>query len=144
MKNIEEFNIAVGEIFGACYSEFPKPTRVYKIIIGKAIKDGMGVEYDPDYTNLDEHEYKVVEHALSWLIRAGYIWEERDSTQSSSQNIRLSPLGLEVLKAVPDALQVKESIGEQLSKGVKSLGKEVLSTAVSTALSIGLNSVGSA
>ena len=56
-------------------------------------------------------------------------------------NIRLSPLGLEVLNSVPDSLQMTESIGEKLSKGAKFLGKEALLTTVNTALSIGLGNL---
>lgn len=141
MRNIEEFNIAVAEILGLCYREFPTPVPIYKSEIGAAIKDGLGVEYDPSYINLSEREYKVVEHTLSWLIKAGYIWADNPNAQPTSMNIRLSPLGLEVLNSVPDSLQMTESIGEKLSKGAKFLGKEALLTTVNTALSIGLGNL---
>ena len=39
MRNIEEFNIAVAEIFGLCYREFPTPVPIYKSDIGASIKD---------------------------------------------------------------------------------------------------------
>jgi len=114
---------------------------IYKSDIGAAIKDGLGVEYDPSYINLSEREYKVVEHTLSWLIKAGYIWADNPNAPPTSMNIRLSPLGLEVLNSVPDSLQLAETIGEKLSKGAKSLGKEALLATVTTALSIGLGNI---
>lgn len=141
MRNIEEFNIAVAEIFGLCYREFPTPVPIYKSDIEAAIKDGLGVDYDPSYINLSEREYKVVEHTLTWLIKAGYIWADNSNAPPTSMNIRLSPLGLEVLNSVPDCLQITESIGEKLSKGAKSLGKEALLATVNTALSIGLGNI---
>lgn len=141
MQNIEEFNIAVAEIFGLCYREFPTPVSIYKSEIGAAIKDGLGIEHDPNYINLSEREYKVVEHTLSWLIKAGYIWSDNPNASPTSMNIRLSPLGLEVLNSVPDSLHMTESIGEKLSKGARSLGKEALVAVVTTALSIGLGNI---
>ena len=141
MKNIEEFNIAVAEIFGTCYREFPRPAPIYKSEIGKAIKDGMGADYNANVLNLNEHEYKVVEYTLSWLIQAGYIWAEHPNAQLTAMKIRLSPLGLEILNSIPESLQVSERLGEQFSRGARSLGKEALITMVTTALSLGVNAV---
>jgi hypothetical protein len=139
MKNIEEFNIAVAEIFAACYEAFPKPVPIFKTDIGNAIKISMGVEHDPKYVNLNDHEFKVVEYTLSWLIQAGYIWAENPNAPPTSMNIRLSPLGLEVLNSIPESLKTGERIGESLSRGIRSLGKEMLITTVNAALSIGLS-----
>lgn len=139
MKNIEEFNIAAGCIFGECYKAFPQPISIFRSDIGAAIKEGMGVEFDPDHINMNDHEYKVVEHTLSWLIQAGYIWSDNINGRPTQMNIRLSPLGFEILKSVPESLQAKENLGERLSKGVKELGKDLLFTTVNTALTMGIN-----
>jgi hypothetical protein len=140
MENIEEFNIVVGEIFGVCYQSFPFPMNIHKVEIGQFVKDSLEREHDSSRINLGEREYELVEHTLSWLVQAGYIWTDSAESRASSMYIRLSPLGLETLNSIPDSLT--DSLGASLSKGCKSLGKELFLTTVTTALSIGFSAAG--
>ena len=140
MNNIEAFNIAVAEIFGQCYKEFPIRVIISKMDVGIAIKEAMGD--DPDgYFNLAEIEYHIAEEAMEWLIQAGYLWCNNPSRPISFEGVTLTPKGLEVLNAVPDELQSKVSLGEQLSKGIKALGKDTASTAVKIGLTYGAKMV---
>jgi len=140
MDNIEEFNIVVGEILGECYRSFPLPTNVSRIEIGQFVKDSLGREHDPNRIGLDEKEYRLVEHTLTWLVQAGYIWAESPDSRPSSMNIRLSPLGLETLNRIPESLT--DTLGTSLAKGCRSLGKELFIATVSNALSIGFSAAG--
>jgi len=137
MNNIEAFNIAVAEIFGTCYSEFPLRVSISKMDIGIAIKEAFGDDPDGIF-NLDEKEYQIAEEAMYWLIEAGYVWCKNPTKPISFEGVTLSPKGLEILNAVPEELKTKATLGETLSKGIKSLGKNTASTAVKVGLTYGI------
>ncbi|MEP3350300.1 MAG: hypothetical protein ABJN96_10170 [Marinomonas sp.] len=140
MNNIDEFNLVTGEIFGECYRSFPVPVRIEKRAIGQKLKDSLNIAHDPNRINLDDREYKLIEHSLSWLIQAGYIWTEGNVSKVTSLDIRLSPLGLETLNQIPESLD--ESLGSKLAKGSKEVGREVFLNTVSTVLTFGLTTLG--
>lgn len=140
MNNIEAFNISVAEILGQCYREFPLKVRISKMDIGVTIKEAFGDDPDGIF-NLDEKEYQIAEETMLWLIKSGYVWCENPSRSISFEGVTLSPKGLEVLNAVPDQLKGKKSLGEHLSVGIKSLGKESASTMVKIGLSYGAKMV---
>lgn len=137
MNNIEAFNIAVAEIFGRCYKEFPLKVSISNLEIGVAIKDAFGE--DPDgYFDLGEVEYQIADAATDWLIKAGYLWCDNPERSISFKGVTLTPKGLEILNSVPEELQSKASLGEKLSKGIKVLGKESALTSVKLGLTYGV------
>lgn len=137
MNNIEAFNIAVAEVFGQCYREFPLRITLSKMEVGIAIKEAFGDDPGGIF-NLDEKEYQIAEEAIEWLIEAGYIWCKNPGRPISFEGVTLSPKGLEVLNAVPSELKISTTLGEQLSKGLKQLGKDTASTAVKIGLTYGI------
>ena len=138
MDNIEEFDLVAGEVFGICYKAFPKAAAIIDTDIVDLLKEASGSEHDPYELRLSDPEYDVVESTLTWLIRAGYLWEEE--SKSSFKHVRLSPMGLELMKLTPESLAQRESIGGLLSKGCKSLGKEVFVATVNAALGAAVSS----
>ncbi len=136
MNNIDAFNIAVAEIFGQCYKEFPLRVDISKLGIGVAIKTAFGDDPDGVF-NLAEKEYLIAEEAMNWLIEAGYLWCRNPRKPISFEGVTLTPKGLEVLNATPNSLVSQTSLGEYLSKGIGYLGKEAASIAVKEGLSFG-------
>lgn len=136
MSNIEAFNVAAAEIFGQCYQTFPLEVTISTMDIGTAIKESFGEDPDGVF-NLDEVEYKIAEATMTWLIEAGYIWHKKPLRSISFEGVTLSPKGLEVLNAVPEELNSKKSLGEQLSNGIKSLGKDSASSIIKIGLTYG-------
>ncbi|PKG78922.1 hypothetical protein CXF80_11735 [Shewanella sp. Actino-trap-3] len=136
MSNIEAFNIAVAEIFGQCYQAFPLKVRISNMDIGIAIKEAFGEDPDGVFT-LSEVEYQIAEETMYWLIEAGYIWCKNSERPISFEGVTLSPKGLEILNAVPSELKSKKSLGEQLSNGIKVLGKDSASSMIKIGLTYG-------
>jgi hypothetical protein len=135
VDNIEEFNIVVGEVFGQCYREFPCRVNISTSELGDTLKKAKD-EFDVGELDLRDPEYNVASESVQWLIEAGYIWCKTPRRDSFLQTT-LSPKGLEVLNATPDGLELKVSFGEQLSKGVLSLGKDATKQIVLSTLSLG-------
>ena len=136
MKNIEVFNLAVGEILGECYSSFPVPTEITRGTIGCAVKE-YSPDFDPSRIDFSEPEYEIAKHTISWLTKAGYIWLTEGDENSTIVKATLSPKGLEVLNAVPKS--ISGSIGSNLAKGAKGIGVNVFQSLVTQALSQGVN-----
>ncbi|KJF93659.1 hypothetical protein CTN03_07380 [Photobacterium angustum] len=105
--------------------------------IGETIKIAMGDDPDGVY-NLSEKEYEIAEEAMNWLMEAGYIWSRKPDNRISMEGVTLSPKGLEILNAVPETLQEKKTLGDLISGGVKTIGKDVATTSVKTVLTYGL------
>ena len=135
MKNIESFNIAVAEVFGKCYQAFPMRIDVSVIDVGEAIHEALGPGYEHDIYKRNS-EYDIARASINWLIESGYLLHRND-THISFNAVTLSPKGLEVLNAKPKELQIKATLGEELSKGVKVIGKDAALSFVKTALSYG-------
>ncbi len=135
MKNIESFNIAVAEVFGKCYQAFPIRIDVSVIDVGEAIHEALGPGYEDDIYKRNS-EYDIARASINWLIESGYLLHRND-THISFNAVTLSPKGLEVLNAKPKELQIKATLGEELSKGVKVIGKDAALSFVKTALSYG-------
>lgn len=135
MKNIDSFNIAVAEVFGRCYEAFPLRVNITIIEIGDVIRETIDPDCNHDI-DLRSEEYGIARESVNWLTQAGYLWCHQQSNTSFHQ-VTLSPKALEILNAVPNTLQVKESLGEQLSKGVKQIGRETAMEAVKLSLKAG-------
>ncbi|WP_448570058.1 hypothetical protein [Thalassotalea ganghwensis] len=136
MSNIEAFNIATAEILGQCYKAFPLKVSISKMDIGITIKEAFGEDPDGIF-NLDEVEYEIAEETMLWLIEAGYVWCKNPHRPISFEGVTLSPKGLEVLNAVPSELKTKKTIGDQLTAGIKVIGKESASSIIKVGLTYG-------
>jgi hypothetical protein len=138
MKNIELFNLAVGEVLGECYESFPVPAYITKGIIGIAVK-----EYypnpNPNHINLDDLEFEISKHTINWLAKADYIWIMESKEGSRAVNATLSPKGLELLNAMPKSVDGSEPIGSQLAKGIKEVGVGAFQALVVQVLSGGVS-----
>ena len=137
MKNIEMFNLAVGEVLGECYLSFPVPTTISRGTIGGAIEEYYP-DYDPSNIDMRKPEYEIAACTISWLTKAGYIWLSEGDEKSRIVKATLSPKGLEVLNAMPKSITTG-SIGSNLAKGVKDIGISTFQKLVIHALSQGIN-----
>lgn len=139
MKNIESFNVAVAEAFGQCYQAFPLRIDLSVIEIGETVKRAL----DPNCgTDIDMRsvEYVIAKQSIYWLVESGYLWQ-RQASNTTFYAVTLSPKGLEVLNAIPQGIKVKTTLGEELGKGVKVIGKELALDLVKTTLAYGANLV---
>lgn len=131
ISNIETFNRSVGLLFGKLYETFPKRVQL-------GFND-LAIEMFDDDDNGNEVYFEklaIFSETVSWLEQAGYIWADKIDNYDA-YGIVLSPKGLEVMKVVPGTLSGK-SIGEELSKIVKSGAKETAKTVVSGLVSFAL------
>jgi hypothetical protein len=142
MTNIEIFNIAVGEIFGRCYAEFPVKIQVSCTEIAMAVAECYDEKEIMEREDLIQKEAEIVFDAVDWLVKAGYLWTFSGDGDLDYHGVTLTPKGLEVMNSVPASLQTKESLGQLFSKGIKSLGSEAVTEAVKLSLAIGAKTVG--
>lgn len=140
MTNLEIFNIAVGEIFGECYREFPVKINISCTEIAMAVAERYDEEEIMERDDLIKKETKVVFDAVDWLVKSGYLWISDGDSSLKYYGVTLTPKGLEVLNSIPSSLQQKETIGQILSRGIKSLSKEAITETVKIGLAIGANS----
>ena len=139
MNNIESFNIAVAEVFGQCYKAFPIRIEISVIEIGDAILETLSPDCNSDI-DLRRPEYKIARSSIEWLIKSEYLWSS-SATDESFLFVTLSPKGLEVLNAIPEELQINTTLGEELGKGVKEIGKDAALSIVKKSLSYGASIV---
>ncbi|WP_409306141.1 hypothetical protein [Pectobacterium sp. B1J-3] len=141
-SNIEKFNEITAVAFSILYREFPLPTVIkIKDLIGDA---EVFVE-DPRFGMRPTPENEFAYACMDWLVGAGYITgKTKPANFQTIPDCVLTAKGLEVLKAIPDALQ--EPLGDRLLDATKSGGKEMAKTVVnqilSTGVSLALKSVG--
>jgi len=135
MNNIESFNIAVAEVFGQCYQAFPLRISVSIIDIGSTIQETINPDCDNDI-DMRSNEYSIARESINWLIDSGYLWH-RNTNNTSFNAVTLSPKGLEVLNATPKELQIQTTLGEELGKGIKEIGKDTALSVVKTTLTYG-------
>ncbi len=131
---MKKFDTLVALVFGRLFSTFPEPIRLTgDMFIFDAIKedDLEGAFNFPEY----------FWHTVDWLIAEGYIRVTHDFSTfgNTSYEVVLSEKGLKALRKVPDSLQGNESLGERLVAFSKNKGSE----AVSTLISLAINTAGS-
>ena len=105
------------------------------IDVGEAIQEALDSGGGHDI-NMRNSEYDIARASINWLIESGYLWH-RNVTHISFNAVTLSPKGLEVLNATPKGLQTQTTLGEELGKGVKEIGKDAALSYVKTTLSYG-------
>ncbi|MDN0084485.1 hypothetical protein QU487_17245 [Crenobacter sp. SG2305] len=147
-SNIEKFNYYVGCVFALLQDEFPCRHAIdfVKLIGGEQCaetysKDGRWTgRYIRDGEIQDvSKELDLAYETVNWLFETGYLIGSVGVTQlGRNAFVTLSPKGLEILKAVPAAIDSKsagKSIGQELSDAVKSAAKSQVSEIASKALS---------
>ncbi|MEJ1374398.1 MAG: hypothetical protein RPT94_05170 [Candidatus Sedimenticola sp. (ex Thyasira tokunagai)] len=142
MNNIESFNIAVADAFGKCYQAFPLRIDLSVIDVGDTIREALNPDCGNDI-DMRDPEYAVAKESIKWLIQSEYLWHHNASNETF-MGVTLSPKGLEVLNAIPDELQIKTTLGEELGKGVKEIGKDAALSFVKSTLTYGASLVLSA
>ncbi|EGQ9235545.1 TPA: hypothetical protein ACPJ0K_004707 [Vibrio alginolyticus] len=134
MRNIEQFNLAVSEILGLCYEQFPNRVSFSQVEIANKVSE----YYDEE--ELEEIYFDLVKLSKStvkWLEEAGYLWIEHE-LNTEYHDVTLTPKAFELLNMMPDSLKPRESIGELLVGGAKETGKTAALAAIKLMLSEGV------
>ncbi|HBC3450934.1 TPA: hypothetical protein KDY51_004851 [Vibrio parahaemolyticus] len=146
MKNIDLFNLAVGEILGTCYESFPEREMLSVPIIFHKIK-GFYPEYTgEEATEFEFYAHRIIKSTVEWLRDSGYLWVEKEIVCEiyDFEGVVLTPKSLELLSALPESLDSTETVGEKLAKGLSKVGKDgslhLIKTALAKGLELGLTS----
>ncbi|MCO7516432.1 hypothetical protein NJF44_15625 [Pseudomonas guariconensis] len=132
VSNIEMFDEITGKIFAKLYQRFPLPTHLRaEEFAGEAM--GYDEKFGMDLPTKDAEFFFATG---KWLIEAGYLTATPYPYTAFGDAV-LTAKGLEVLKAVPDSVSSKESIGEQLASMAKEQGREATKGLVTEALALG-------
>ncbi|EOV2332324.1 hypothetical protein MRR18_31650 [Pseudomonas aeruginosa] len=139
MSNIEQFNFVTGQVLATLYEHFPKPIELNAEVIDVSIPEWKQCERSGEMAATSVHPAEEVffYHTVHWLAEAGYLAYKNTFFNYQFYGARLTPKGLEVLKAVPESLNQGQSFGESLMKASKDGSKELLKGVVSEALGIG-------
>lgn len=137
MKNIELFDLYVGKIFVVLYEEFPvrKNISACEFLGYIEMPDGEG------YTKKEQKECDIFDSTVEWLRESGYILYRKKVSVWYTDTI-LSAKGLELLKAVPESVRTKSSIGEYINHLAKESTDDALKKSVNVLLSMGLKMFG--
>ena len=135
MKNIDQFNEIVGEVFAALYQSFPKKVDLSATEISKDKSEGVDREF--------------VAEAIRWLSDYGYVEVKSIHRMETFNYCSLTPKGLGILNAVPDSLKEKSaSYGELITEAAKDValeqGKKGLGELAAKAIAYGVTSLGNA
>lgn len=130
MDNIKAFNLVTGKLFAELYQSFPAPTEVdfFSLALDTIPKEDFDSAWEkPGFA----------EATVRWLDQAGYIWFKKAPTMHGKPTAVLSPKGLEALKAVPESIDSKLSLGERIINFTKAKASDSLSQAVGLAITAG-------
>lgn len=126
MRNIDLFDTYTAKIFAQLYEAFPMPCH----LDAQKISECPGI----DDFGVMRPQAEVCLATMRWLQDAGYIQCD-EVTQYALIGSVLTAKGLEMLKAMPDSINGKTPMGEQIAKLVKTgsmdLAREVTKAAVS-------------
>jgi hypothetical protein len=133
VSNIEKFDDITGKIFAELYQSFPLPQA---LMAEDFVENVMRIDeqHGAEIPTIDAEFFIAT---AEWLMHAGYI-TCKPHPYTYVSNAVLTAKGLEVLKAIPESVTSKLSIGEQLAVSAKEGGKEVGRGLVSEAFSIGV------
>ncbi|ENM5835575.1 hypothetical protein NTH44_003689, partial [Vibrio metoecus] len=137
MKNIELFNLAVSEILGSCYEQFPNRVSFSANDIAINVCD-----FYPE-SELEDTFFPLVtlcKSTVKWLDDAGYLWIKHE-VGMDYHGVTLTPKAFELLNIMPTSLKSKESIGEILLNKAKQAGKITALEAVKLLLSEGVRRI---
>lgn len=137
MNNMEIFNIAVAEVFGQCFANFPMGINFDCVEIAIQISMLLSESEIHARSDIVEREANIVYATIKWLEEAGYIWINSRDLSHSFYGVILAPKGLEVLNVVPDSLNKSVNAGNVLSRGIKEVGMKTAKDLTTTLLSFG-------
>jgi hypothetical protein len=130
-SNIELFNLITGDLFAQLYESFPEPTKIDF--------DTLGIKFiEPSDYHGALSVSQFSEATVRWLADAEYIWLDPPATLDGKHTARLSPKGLEILRAIPDSLEEKIPLGEKIVEFSKKTIATSLSDTVKLALGLGV------
>ncbi len=112
------------------YERFPVRTRIDFNFVPEELFD------DTDEITDVLQKHVVFGESVRWLEKAGYVWIGGISSQEAVEVV-LTPKALELLKAVPESLTTRETVGELLVRGVREGAKDSVKSAVTFALAKG-------
>lgn len=130
MDNIKAFNLITGKLFADLYQKFPAQTEVdfFSLALDLIPKEDFDSAWEKP---------AFAEATVRWLDQAGYIWLKKAPTMNGKPTAVLSPKGLEALKAVPESIDGKLSLGERIINFSKTKASESLNQAVGLAITAG-------
>lgn len=140
-SNIERFDEITAKVFSVLYEEFPVPTNLFAeahVSPATCYSEFLGCDVPST-----EAEFFVA--SVTWLGDAGYLrCKEQPAGTAAFIGAVLTTKGLEVLKTIPDSLNGKKTIGEQLVAAAKSGATAALKDGVKAALAKGAVMLGAA
>jgi DNA-binding PadR family transcriptional regulator len=124
MSNMHEFERCTVLIFDALYRSFPKNEHLEP---GDIAEDGEPVDSDVFYGTLE------------FLDQEGFIrLEALSETGGIASYVRLTLKGLALLRRVPDVLQSKATLGEQVGSATRIGFREIAKTVISEMVKVGI------
>lgn len=124
MSNMDEFNRMTVIVLGKLYDAFPQPIRVLvEDVVEKSNKKP------------DENIIRNFDATVRFLASEGFLKYESESDEGLFfYETSLTSKGLRILRAVPSALEEKQSIGQKFveitKSGTKEASKEILKAVV--------------
>lgn len=141
LSNIDAFDELTGRIFAKLYENFPNP--IY-LDATRFIAGGAGSVFNAEsFTGAElTPQAEAFINTASWLVQEGYIAVRPNSkTATGFAEAVLSEKGLIALKAVPDSLISRATLGERLVQSVKAGTMETLKGVTNEVLSVLIKSV---
>ena len=140
-RNIELFAEYTARILSRLYERFPvKCPLDVREFAGHTETDEFGVIVAPDGRTSKEAE--IARATIEWLAETGYLRAENASPPFGYASCVPTARGLEVLKATPQSVRLKETLGDKLvrlvAEGSMDLAKDAVRAAV--ALAVGAQS----
>ena len=118
MTNIELFDRYAAAIFGELYESFPIKTDIdARKISGHAETNEYGAICDS--TGRRSKEAEIAYATIEWLADTGYVRAKDKLYPFGYSQCVLTAEGLRLLKAVPDSVQIKTTVGDKLVRLLK-------------------------
>ena len=136
MRNIDFFNLYVAEVLGICYESFPVRVEIkYDDLAYSVFKRySSGTDEELFFNAQESSELAIA--SLDWLTEAGYLWVG-NKIYGSVTGVTLTPKSLELLNAIPQSIENKDSVGTVLANESKSLGRETVLSIIQSVLAEG-------
>jgi hypothetical protein len=136
MQNIDLFDEYVAAALASLYESFPiKRFLDARALCGHADIDDYGAIVDD--SGRPSKAFEVARATIEWLVETGYVRAGQRHPWGYSDSV-LTAAGLEVLKASPESLKAKETLGEKLVRfsreGSVGLAKEAAKAAITTGI----------
>ncbi len=136
LMNIELFDEYVARILSHLYESFPIKVHLdARSITGHEEIDEMGQPLDE--RGQPSKRFDICLATIDWLVDSGYIRTDGRGQYGYDLAV-LTARGLEVLKATPESVKVKISIGEKLVRLVKEGSIDMAKEAAKAAIAVGV------